>query len=175
MNSVIVAFASQEARQRIVRMLESGGWRVAGCFCTGAEVLRTARKLGGALVVCGFKLRDTTADFLAQDLRGSGAVLVVSSPANLSFCQGENLFKLATPAARSDFFATLELMGRSVPARPPRRKLEDQRLIDRAKSLLMDVNRMTEGEAHRFLQKRSMDTGTRLLDTAQWVLDTYQL
>ena len=149
MNSVIVAFASQEARQRIVRMLESGGWRVAGCFCTG--------------------------DFLAQDLRGSGAVLVVSSPANLSFCQGENLFKLATPAARSDFFATLELMGRSVPARPPRRKLEDQRLIDRAKSLLMDVNRMTEGEAHRFLQKRSMDTGTRLLDTAQWVLDTYQL
>lgn len=175
MNSVIVAFANPEAQQRIVRMLESGGWRVAGCFCTGADVIRAVRKLGGAIVICGFKLRDTTADFLAQDLRGSAMLLVVSSPVNLSFCQGENLFKLATPASRAEFFATLDLLDQSVKPRPPRRKAEDQRLIERAKALLMDVNRMTESEAHRFLQKRSMDTGSRLVDTAQWVLETYQL
>ena len=46
--------------------------------------------------------------------------------------------------------------------------------IRHAKELLMDVNRMTEEEAHRFLQKRSMDTGARLTDTAQAVIDAYR-
>ena len=32
---------------------------------------------------------------------------------------------------------------------------------------------MTEAEAHRFLQKRSMDTGTRLVETAQHIIDRY--
>ena len=45
--------------------------------------------------------------------------------------------------------------------------------IRRAKELLMDVNRMSEGEAHRFLQKRSMDAGLRLEQTARLVIETY--
>lgn len=47
------------------------------------------------------------------------------------------------------------------------------RLIRRAKELLMEVNRMSEAEAHRFLQKRSMDTGAKLADTARLVLEHY--
>ena len=45
--------------------------------------------------------------------------------------------------------------------------------IRRAKELLMEVNRMSEAEAHRFLQKRSMDTGAKLADTARLVLEHY--
>ena len=37
----------------------------------------------------------------------------------------------------------------------------------------MDVNRMSEAEAHRFLQKRSMDAGLRLEQTARLVIETY--
>ena len=50
---------------------------------------------------------------------------------------------------------------------------EEVRLIRRAKELLMEVNRMSEAEAHRFLQKRSMDTGLRLEQTARLVIETY--
>ena len=37
----------------------------------------------------------------------------------------------------------------------------------------MDVNRMTEAEAHRFLQKRSMDSGMKLAEMAQYIIDSY--
>ena len=37
----------------------------------------------------------------------------------------------------------------------------------------MDVNRMTESEAHRFLQKRSMDAGLKMYETAQIIIDSY--
>lgn len=175
MDNIVVAFANEEAQRRIVRLLESGGVSPAGCFFSGADAIRTIRQLGGGIVVCSFKLRDMTAVDLAASLRDLGSLLVVSSAANLEFCEGENLFKLATPAARSDFFASLDLL-RKLEAHPhprPHRAEEEQRVIRRAKELLMDINRMTEAEAHRFLQKRSMDTGTRLAETAQHIIDRY--
>ena len=48
-------------------------------------------------------------------------------------------------------------------------------LIRRAKELLMDVNRMTEEEAHRLLQRRSMERGVPLAEAAGWVIDSYTL
>ena len=43
-------------------------------------------------------------------------------------------------------------------------------MIAEAKALLMERNNMTEEEAHRYLQKTSMDSGTNLVETAQMVL-----
>ena len=52
----------------------------------------------------------------------------------------------------------------------PRRTQEEKALIDQAKAVLMDRHGMTEEQAHRFLQKQSMDSGAKLLDTARLVL-----
>ena len=43
-------------------------------------------------------------------------------------------------------------------------------MIDQAKALLMERNHMSESEAHRYLQKNSMESGTNMLETAQMVL-----
>jgi len=43
-------------------------------------------------------------------------------------------------------------------------------IIDEAKKLLMNTRNMTEEEAHRFIQKSSMDSGTNMVETAQMVL-----
>ena len=177
MDRIIVAFANEEAQKRIVRLLESGGYACAGTYFSGADVIRAARKLGSAIVICGFKLRDMTASDLAADLRGTAVLLAVSSAVNLDFCEGENLYKLATPAPRSDFFASLDLLMRFEAKHlrhpVPQRREEDQKLILRAKELLMDINRMTEAEAHRFLQKKSMDAGMKMAETAQLIIDSY--
>ena len=120
-----------------------------------------------------------TADAMAADLRGLAAVMVVAKASYLDLCGGENLFKLPVPASRAEFAATLGLLldFEKAHLRHPvsRRREEDQNLIRRAKELLMDVNRMTEEEAHRFLQKRSMERGVRMAESAQWVIDSYTL
>lgn len=174
---IVVAFASEEAQRRIVRLLESEGFSPARSCFTGAEVIRTVHKLGSAAVICGFKLRDMTVGDLAASLRGSAVVLAVTTPVYLDMCEGENLFKLPTPMSRSDFFASLELLRQTEEKtlRPPvvRQRATEQQLISRAKAVLMDTNRMTESEAHRFLQKRSMDTGLRMAETAQIILNSY--
>ena len=44
-----------------------------------------------------------------------------------------------------------------------------------AKSILMERNGMTEEEAHRYMQKCSMDSGTNIVETAQMVLSLSNL
>lgn len=46
-------------------------------------------------------------------------------------------------------------------------------MIAEAKALLMERNNMTEEEAHRYIQKRSMDNGTGLTETAQMILSFF--
>ena len=109
MDRIILAFASEKAHAQITRILGSGGLAPSiSCF-SGAETIRAARKLGGAVVICGFRLRDMTAEMLAVDLTGIAPVLVISSPGNLELCGDRNLIKLAVPSSRAEFFASLDL------------------------------------------------------------------
>ena len=182
MDRIIVAFASEKTRTLVARVLERGGISPTASCTSGAEVIRMVWTLGDAIVICGYKLRDMTAPELAADLQGIGTLLVVSSSANLDFCTGRNLYTLATPASPSELLASLELLQqdrtsarrRSRQAGPEQADGADRLVISRAKEILMHVNHMTEAEAHRFLQKRSMNHGVRLTEAAQSIIEQYQ-
>jgi len=84
---------------------------------------------------------------------------------------------LNMPLKVYDLLNTVEMMLESMNRRRRKRKQEpkernpkQQEVIRRAKELLMDRNNMSEGEAHRYLQKNSMDSGTNMAETAEMVL-----
>nr|WP_325182182.1 ANTAR domain-containing protein [uncultured Oscillibacter sp.] len=174
MDRIIVAFRGEETRRRILRLLALEGREGVPC-AGGAEALRAVRRLGGGVVICGFYLSDMTANALAEDLRGLALVLVAAQAACLELCGGENLYKLAVPVSPPEFAATLRLLLDRAPAPRPasRRNEADQALIRRAKALLMDVNRMSEEDAHRFLRRRAMDGGMKLEEAARRIIESY--
>lgn len=53
-------------------------------------------------------------------------------------------------------------------------KMEEIRLVNRAKLLLIQNLKMTEDEAHRYLEKESMDRGLKRTALAEEVIKTYQ-
>ncbi len=84
---------------------------------------------------------------------------------------------LPMPLKVRDLVNTLEMMSqaqarrrRKQKAQPRKRSEEDRLLISKAKALLMERNHMTESEAHRYIQKCSMDSGTNMVETAQMVI-----
>lgn len=176
MDRIIVAFSKEETRRRILRLLALEGLEGVPC-AGGGEALRAVRRLGGGVVICGFSLGDMSANALAEDLRGLALVLVVARAAYLELCGGENLCKLAAPVSPPEFSSTLRLLLDRAPAlRPASRRSEaDRDLIRRAKELLMDVNRMSEEEAHRFLRRRAMDAGMKLEEAARRIIESYQV
>jgi response regulator NasT len=56
---------------------------------------------------------------------------------------------------------------------PKIRNEKEQKLILEAKVLLMERNSMTEDEAHKYIQKCSMDSGNSLVETAGMVMSIY--
>lgn len=84
---------------------------------------------------------------------------------------------LSMPVKAYDLMNTMDMMLRNIGQRRRKRKLErktrdprQQEVIRQAKELLMARNNMSEEEAHRYLQKSSMDSGTNMVETAQMVL-----
>ena len=55
------------------------------------------------------------------------------------------------------------------------RTLEERKTIERAKGRLMDALHMTEAQAHHYIQKKSMDSGRRIVDVAREILEAEQI
>ena len=172
MEQVIVAFENTKSASRIKEILETSG--TASCILckTADQVRRTVNKLHITAVICGFKRADQSAEALAGDLPSSCAMLVLATQNLLDLLQDEDIFRLASPVSRGDLTASVRMLRRLERILRPRRSEEEQAVIRRAKELLMDRNGMTEEEAHRFLQKTSMDNSAKMLQTAQLVLDS---
>ena len=125
-------------------------------------------------MICGFKLPDQTAQDLFEDLPTSCAMLMVAVQSLLDLCQNEDIFRLASPVSRGDLIASVRMLiqigHRLEKFVRPQRTEEERSIIQAAKELLMDRHGMTEEQAHRFLQKKSMDSGAKMVQTAKLVL-----
>ena len=54
------------------------------------------------------------------------------------------------------------------------KKIEEIRIVDRAKLVLIQVLKMTENQAQHYIEKQSMDLRQTRLATAENILRTYE-
>ena len=177
MDRIIVAFENENNRKRICEMLEASGFAIRGSCRSGSEAIRAIRKMSGGIVICGYKLSEMTASDLAYDLGNLAMVLAMAPPQQLEMCQNDNVFKLPTPFTKGDLVSSVRMLqqmeAKHFKAGPPRRTEQETAEINKAKELLMNKNGLTEEEAHRFIQRKSMDTGAKAIETARMIIETY--
>ena len=53
-------------------------------------------------------------------------------------------------------------------------KIEEIRLVNRAKCVLIQYLKLTEPQAHRYIEKQAMDTRQTKKDVAEKILKTYE-
>ena len=170
METVIVAFENNKNALRVKEILEEDG--AADCLVcrTADQVRRASRQFRMPVVVCGYKLGDQTAQLIFDDLPAC-AMLVLARQDVLELMDNDEIFRLPAPASRVDLLASVRMLlqvGRRLEQRTrPQRSQEEL-------AVLMDRSGMSEEQAHRYLQKKSMNSGARLTQTAQLVLDGTQ-
>ena len=108
-------------------------------------------------------------------------ILLMASQRLLSEVEGGNMIGLGMPLKVHELISTVGMMSQNLVRRkkklrekPRQRNEEEAATIAKAKELLMGRNNMTEEEAHRYLQKHSMDNSTSMVETAQMVLSMMQ-
>jgi len=172
---VVVAFENESNCRRVCTALESSGsFSCIPCHSAG-EVRRLLGKQQIGVVVCGYKLADATAEELCGDLPVTVCMLLMASQSQLELCQCDDLFRLPTPASRSDLAASVTMlaqMSRKMERLTrPRRSSGERLLLEEAKAVLMERRGMTEEQAHRYIQKKSMDAGFKMAQTARLILE----
>lgn len=177
MANVIVAFSKPEDAKNIRNILAKSGFSVAAVCTSGAQAINSADELGSGIVVCGGRFADMVYDELHACLPPGFRMLLVASPGIWNGRAPEDVVCLGLPLKVHDLVSTIEMMMESMVRRkrrqrqqPKERSGEEQELIKQAKELLMDRNHMSEVDAHRYLQKCSMDSGTNMVETAQMIM-----
>ena len=178
MNRVVIAFESEKNRTQTANLLSTGNIPVRYVCRSGGEVIRSIKTMGGGVVVCGFKLSDMTAFELAANLEDEAQMLLIASPAQLAMCENEESCLLPTPVNGGMLCGSVEMLlqieERRLRKAIPRRTPEEEAIIRRAKQLLVENSRITEEQAHRMIQRQSMDTGMKMVDAARMVIDALE-
>lgn len=175
---IIVAFPKLEDAKNLKNVLSRNGFEDILAYNNATQVIGAANDSEGGVVVCGYKLTDMHYSELFGYLPREFSMLLVASPSKLEDCYSQEIVCLSMPIHTREFISTVQMMtmeltrelNRRKKKQPKRRSAQEQKVIDSAKALLMERNQMTESDAHKYIQKLSMDSGNNLVETAEMIL-----
>lgn len=172
MERIILAFSKDETAEKIRLMLDGSGYEICMICHSGAELLRCVDAYDDVLVIMGYKLPDAVADDVYEELGERRKLMAIVKADRQSEIYNQDIFVVTLPINRQILINAIDTFigdierGRHKPKRSP----EEEKIIQSAKAYLMENHMMSEEAAHRFIQKRSMDTGAKFIDTARMIL-----
>ncbi|TCL44496.1 ANTAR domain-containing response regulator [Harryflintia acetispora] len=188
MDSVLIVSAGGKAQSALVQLLRPSGYAVSASVQSGADARRLL--LGGDfdLVLINTPLSDEFGHELAVGAAtgtGAGVLLIVRGEqadevsARVEDC---GVFVIPKPVSRQMFYQSLKLvaatrrrmLGLKSENVRLRQKIEEIRLVDRAKCALIRYLGMTEPQAHRYIEKQAMDLRLTRREISERILKTYE-
>lgn len=187
MESVLVVSAPK-GQEAILQLLNQGGGCQPQSVPSGGEARRLLLETGYDLVVINAPLSDEfgaeLALYVAQQGFSGVILLVRREQADMVSAKVEDygVFVVEKPLSRQMFYQALRLVAASrrrmlgLKQENARlmQKIEEIRLVDRAKCALIQYLGMTEQQAHRYLEKQAMDLRVTRREVAQGILKTYE-
>jgi len=177
LTNIIVVFAKVEDAKSIKNILVKNGISVTAVCTSGAQALGYADEYRDGIVISGYKLTDMACMELKENLPDGFEMVVMASQRVLADVSGSGIIGLAMPLKVHELISTVGMLVQGLVRRKKKRRErprvrneEEASTIQSAKHLLMERNHMTEEEAHRYLQKHSMDYSVSMVETAQMLL-----
>jgi response regulator NasT len=185
---VLVAEDDENARVLLVDLLRELGHEVVAEVGTGEQAIASARSARPDVVLLDVHMPGRSgleaAEAIAHEV-DDAAVVLLTGDNTLSLTDRDAVATsavafLAKPASPRVIDSTLRLAARRVrdlvtarrEATDARRQLENRKIIERAKGILMRRTGSSEQEAYRILQRTSQDRGEPMVDIARAVIES---
>jgi len=186
--SVLVVSYSEESTASFVELLKTAEFRQIVALKSCSEARRTLLERSFDLVIINAPLKDESGESLAREIASKGIsqiVLIVKAEyfdAISAVCEDYGVLTIAKPLNKSIFWSVLKLaksaQNRLVRMQSENAKLkqriEDIRIVDRAKCILISYMNMNERDAHRYIEKQAMDMRSTKRAVAEGILKTYE-
>ena len=140
------------------------------------------------LVIVNSPLKDGTGERLSREIssRGESQVILLTPSEHFDSaaiaCEREGVFVIAKPINRTLFWNALTLVKAAhtrvkklgLENAKLKSDLEDIKLVSRAKNILISQLKMSESDAHKYIEKQAMDTRRTRRAIAEGIIKTYE-
>lgn len=181
---IVVADDEPDMRDWFQTMLPLLGHEVVAVAEDGRDLLEKCREARPDLVITDIKMPDMDGIDAASQIYRDGPipVIIVSAyhdPGLIERAEADHIMAfLVKPIKQADLEPAIAIATRrfeqflalQLEAANLRQALEDRKIIERAKGLLMKKASLDEGEAFRRLQRLASDRNKKLVDVAQMLI-----
>ena len=185
---VLVVGSGDKIFDYISDMLPKSGYEPLLRANDAGEARRLLPDTPADIAIINTPLTDEFGTELALDLAESpmGVMLLVKSELYDQVCykvEDSGVLTLGKPMTRQGFYSAVKLLS-ALSARLAKmekknrslqEKMADIRVVNRAKWLLIERHRMTEEDAHYFIEKQSMDMRLSRREVAENIIRSYDL
>lgn len=188
MENVMIVSSSDKGVLYISEILNSALVCIITAVKSGSEARRVLLERDFDLVIINAPLRDETGESLALHVASKEIIQVILLvkreffEAMSAVCENEGILTISKPVNKYIFMSALSL-ARSAYNKlrkvhhendQLRKKIEDIRIVDRAKCILISLFNMSEKEAHRYIEKQAMDMRITKRAVAERIIKTYE-
>jgi two-component system, response regulator PdtaR len=188
MDSVLLVSSTEKDISVIMEMLNQNSYTEIVAVQNCGEARRLLLDRSFDLCIINTPLPDEFGQTLAMDIVSasiSQVILVVKSELYEEISlkvESLGVFTISKPMDKQLFWSALKLANASYSKMTLLKnennrllqKIEDVRVIDRAKCILIQYLKMTEVEAHKYIEKQAMDMRITKKTVAQHILKTYE-
>ncbi len=188
MENALIVSNSEKSVAFFTEMLNAASCGAVTVLKTGAEARRVLSEREFDIVVIYVPLPDESGESLSRHIAAkdtSQVILVVKNEYFDEMCavtEDAGVLVVARPVDRTIFRSSLRLakssQGKLKKLRSEncdlKQKIKDIKIIDRAKYILISYLKMSEQEAHRFIEKQAMDMRATRRSVAEGILRTYE-
>ncbi|MDA3846157.1 MAG: ANTAR domain-containing protein [Vallitaleaceae bacterium] len=185
---ILVGSSSEKVTKQLTKFLIENGLSVVGETLDGYELLRRAHTVYPDIVLVDYNMKGLSGHQIAEILVSEKLCPVVAliSSAEVSYFVNLNLeptfVPLVKPINKQSLMNTINLLvktSKSISQLESRvteltSSQDTTKVINSAKKLLMENMELTESEAHRRIQKQSMDKGIAKIKVAQMIIALYE-
>lgn len=187
MDSILIVSSSKNTRAFFEELLKENSYKEMIIANNCSEARRILIERDFDLYIINAPLSDEFGTDFAMNIvnkhMGQVMLLVKCDLADEISAKVEEfgIFIVSKPLSRKVFWSALKLvtaahnrmMGLKNENVKLQKKIEDIRLIDRAKCLLIEYLKLSEAEAHKFIEKQAMDMRITKREVASGILKTY--
>jgi len=189
MDRALIVSGSDKGMELIAQFLHSYGYTNLTSTASGSEARRLTGSAEYALIIINTPLKDEFGHELSVTMsENTSAGIILICKADISDDVADKVGDygvcvISRPMNRSIFHQSIRLaeatrariLGLKRENSKLMVKIDEMRLINRAKCALMEYLKFTEPEAHRYIEKQAMDTRSTRKDVALRILSTYGL
>ena len=189
MESALIISNTEKSFNLISEALKAASVKQIATLQSCGEARRLLLERDFDLVIVNAPLSDESGESLSRYIASketSQVILIVKNEyfdAISAICEGDGVLTVSKPVNKAVFWSAL-MLAKSAQSRIKKiqienaelkQKIEDIRIVDRAKWTLVSYINMSEKEAHRYIEKKAMDLRTTKRAIAEGILKTYEI